>query len=140
MVIVYQYEAVPEWHNLGNRATPSVKQDLHQFKTMLWVFWDLGGIIHYELLKRNKTVNTNPYVQRIERIDMATRKKIPNWPQVVCLYFISQQHLPSDIQYDQESYLWAQLWSAVTAFLISWFGTNRFQTSLSNTMRYFFQY
>ncbi|XP_052829105.1 mariner Mos1 transposase isoform X3 [Octopus bimaculoides] len=40
-----------------------VKQDLYLRKTMLCVWWNWEGIIHYELLERNQTVNAELYAQ-----------------------------------------------------------------------------
>lgn len=56
-----------EWLIPGKQATPRVKQDLHPRKTMLCVWWDWEGIIHYELLERNQMVNTELCVQQMEQ-------------------------------------------------------------------------
>ena len=45
---------------------------------MLCVWWDWEGIIHYELLERNQTVNAELYVQQMERLEMAVQEKRPN--------------------------------------------------------------
>ena len=52
-----------EWLSPGKQATLHMKQDLHPCKMMLCVWWDWEGIIHYKLLERNQTVNTELYVQ-----------------------------------------------------------------------------
>ena len=36
------------------QATPRAKQDLHPRKTMLCIWWDMEGIVHYELLGKIK--------------------------------------------------------------------------------------
>ena len=42
------------------------------------VWWDWEGIIHYELLERNQTVNAELYVQQTERLKMTIQEKRPN--------------------------------------------------------------
>ena len=43
-----------EWLSPNKTVTPRVKQDVHPRKTMLCVWWDWEGIIHYELLEKTK--------------------------------------------------------------------------------------
>ena len=67
-----------EWLSPKKKPTPRVKQDLHPRKTILCVWWDWEGIIHYELLERNQTVNAELYVQQMERLKTAIQEKRPN--------------------------------------------------------------
>lgn len=67
-----------EWLNPEQQATPRAKQDLHPRKTMLCVWWDWEGIIHYELLEQNQTVNAELYVQQMHRLNNAIQQKRPD--------------------------------------------------------------
>ena len=67
----HQYEAAEGMAWSQKKPTPLVKQDLHPRKTMLCVWWDWEGIIHYELLEKNQTVNAELYVQQMERLKTA---------------------------------------------------------------------
>ena len=67
-----------EWLSPGKQATPCMKQDLYPHKTMLCVWWDREGIIHYELLEQNQTVNTELYAQQMEQLNTAIQAKRPN--------------------------------------------------------------
>ena len=58
--------------------TPRVKQDVYPCKTMLRVWWDWEGIIHYELLEKKQTVTAALYVQQMERVKMAIQEKRTN--------------------------------------------------------------
>jgi hypothetical protein len=44
---------------------------------MLFIWWDMEGIIHYELLKRNLTVTAERYCQQLRRLDEAIQQKRP---------------------------------------------------------------
>ena len=75
-----------EWLSSCKQATPRVKQDLHPRKTMLCVWWDWEGIIHFELLERNQTVTAELYVQQMERLKLAIQEKRPNQQHVLLLH------------------------------------------------------
>lgn len=66
-----------QWLSPDKQATPRVKQALHPKKKMLSVFWDWKGIIYYELLKNNETVNSELYVQQLHRLNIAIQQKRP---------------------------------------------------------------
>jgi histone-lysine N-methyltransferase SETMAR len=51
----------PEWVNQGEQASPVAKADLHPKKDMLCVWWDVEGLIHSELLPRNRTITAEVY-------------------------------------------------------------------------------
>ena len=75
-----------EWLSPNEQATPRAKQGLHSRKTMLCVWWDWEGIIHYELLNRNQTVNAELYVQQMHRLNNAIQLKRPDRQNGVLLH------------------------------------------------------
>jgi hypothetical protein len=44
---------------------------------MLCIWWDMEGIINYELLKRNLTVTAERYCQQFRRLEEAIQQKRP---------------------------------------------------------------
>jgi transposase len=44
---------------------------------MLWIWWDMKGIMHYELLERNLTVTAERYCQQLRRLEEAIQQKRP---------------------------------------------------------------
>jgi hypothetical protein len=44
---------------------------------MLCIWWDMEGIIHYELLERNLTVTAERYCQQRCRLEEASQRKLP---------------------------------------------------------------
>lgn len=67
-----------EWVSPDKQATPQAKQDFHPRKTMLCIWWDAEGIIHHELLDRNKTVTAELYVAQLNRLSEEIQKKRPH--------------------------------------------------------------
>jgi hypothetical protein len=41
------------------------------------IWWDLEGIIHYELLERNLTVTAERYCQQLRHLEEAIQQKRP---------------------------------------------------------------
>ena len=61
------------------------KKDIHVKKVMLCVWWDFKGIIYYEILPQNQTINSDVYcrqlsnlAEKVERLrpEVANRKKV----------------------------------------------------------------
>jgi len=44
---------------------------------MLSVWWDLKGIVHYELLQSGKTINSVMYCAQLDRLNIAIMKERP---------------------------------------------------------------
>jgi histone-lysine N-methyltransferase SETMAR len=45
-----------QWLSSGQRPVPTAKPGLHPKKVMLCVWWDIKGVVHYEVLEPNKTI------------------------------------------------------------------------------------
>ena len=58
MVPIYKYEAKKGiWVAPGDMSNPRVEPDLHLRRTMICAWWDWEGMVHWEMLERNATVN-----------------------------------------------------------------------------------
>ena len=60
-----------EWVAPGAMAKLRVKPDLHPRKTMICVWWDWEGMVHWEMLERNATVNKELYIAQLHRVNEA---------------------------------------------------------------------
>ena len=67
-----------EWLSPNKLATPRTKPELHPRKAMICVWWDCEGVIHYEMLEKNQTVNAELYIQQMWRLKEAIQRKRPN--------------------------------------------------------------
>jgi len=65
------------WSKRDELPLQALKRDSHQKKVMLSVWWDFKGIVHFELLPRNKTINSEIYCQQLERLSDALLHKRP---------------------------------------------------------------
>ena len=67
-----------EWVAPGDTPKPRVKPDLHPRKTMICVWWDWEGMVHWEMLERNATVNKELYIAQLHCVNEAIRLKRPH--------------------------------------------------------------
>ena len=54
-----------QWINPEDLPEPEPKNDLHPKKVMLSVWWDFEGIIYYELLLLNTTIDSKLYCEQL---------------------------------------------------------------------------
>ena len=80
-VLYIMHSRKRQWVPRGAQPEPEPKGDVHERKQMLSVFWDLQGIIHWELLAANTTVNANLYCTQLDRLRQSIQKKRPRWAQ-----------------------------------------------------------
>lgn len=62
-----------QWLKPGQTAKPTPKADLHPKKRMLSVWWGVKGVVYWELLPENSTVNGIRYCNQLQK--MATEIK-----------------------------------------------------------------
>ena len=68
-----------KWVAPGDTPKPTrVKPDLHPRKTMICVWWDWEGMVHWEMLERNATVNKELYIAPLHCKNEAIPLKRPH--------------------------------------------------------------
>ena len=77
------------------KETP--KADLHQEKVMLSIRWNWNGIICYQLLPPNKTINSDVYCEKFEKFKKFKKFKegrcLPSRQCATSYFFESEEHL-----------------------------------------------
>ena len=70
-----------EWKkSWGKRNEPpptTPKAGLHPKKVMLYIWWDWNGVLHYEFLPENQTINSNKYCSQLDQLKAALDEKRP---------------------------------------------------------------
>ena len=60
---------------------------MHERKFILPVWWDWKGVLFFELLPRNQTINSDVYCRRLNKLNAAVKEKQPqlvNRKGVIC--------------------------------------------------------
>ena len=65
------------WSKRDEPAQSTSEAEIHQKKVMLSVWLDFKGIVYFEQLPRNQTVNSNVYCHQLMKLDKEIKKKRP---------------------------------------------------------------
>ena len=65
------------WSKRDQLAQSTSEADINQKKVMLSVWWDFKGIVHFELLPRNQTINSNVYCRQLMKLNKEIKEKRP---------------------------------------------------------------
>ena len=57
------------WGKKDELAQTTSKADIHQKKIMLSVWWDFKGIVFFELLPDNTTINSEVYCDKQDKLN-----------------------------------------------------------------------
>lgn len=99
-----------EWTTPGLTPKPRVKPDLHPKKTMICVWWDCEGPVHWEMLENNRTVDRNLYVAQLHRVNEAFQQKRPNRRgKVILLHDNARPHVAQVVKAAIEELDWEVL-------------------------------
>ena len=61
----------------GEPPLTTPKVGLTPNKVMLCIWWDWKGVIYYELLPKNQTINSDVYCSQLDRLNAAIKDKRP---------------------------------------------------------------
>ena len=65
------------WGKQNEPPPTTPKASLHPKKVMLCIWWDWNGVLYYELLQENQTINYNKYCSQLDQLKAALNKKSP---------------------------------------------------------------
>lgn len=63
----------------GEPGPSQPRRDIHCVKVMLCIWWDMKGVVYYELLKHGETINGERYRLQLMRLKQALARKRPEW-------------------------------------------------------------
>lgn len=67
-----------QWLSRGSKPIPQPRSGLHPKKILLCVWWDLKGIVYYELMGDNQTITSEVYCQQLTRLKAVLQEKRPS--------------------------------------------------------------
>ena len=65
------------WSRPREPAQTILKASIHQKKVLLSVWWDYKGIVYFELLPPNRTINSVVYIEQLTKLNNAVEEKRP---------------------------------------------------------------
>ncbi|GFU45985.1 mariner Mos1 transposase [Trichonephila clavipes] len=61
----------------GTSSAKVPKPSIHQRRVLLCLWWDRKGPVYYELLKQQKTINSDLYCNQMDKLNAAIKEKRP---------------------------------------------------------------
>ena len=65
------------WGKWNEPPPTTPKAGLHPKKVMVCIWWDWKGVLYYQLLLENQTINSNKYRSQLDQLKAALDKKRP---------------------------------------------------------------
>ena len=65
------------WSKPREPAQTTSKTGIHQKKVLLSVWWDYKGIVYFELLPPNRTINSVVYIEQLMKLNNTVEEKRP---------------------------------------------------------------
>ena len=65
------------WVRRNEPPPTTPKAGLHLKKVMLCIWWNWKGVLYYELLPENQTINSNKYCSQLDQLKAALNEKCP---------------------------------------------------------------
>ena len=81
-----------QWVDGDVQPEPDVKGDLHPKKVMLSVWWDIFGVIHFELLQPNATITAQYYCAQLQRLRQKLAQKRAHHETIYFLHDNARSH------------------------------------------------
>jgi histone-lysine N-methyltransferase SETMAR len=82
-----------QWCAADQTPEPTPKPELHPKKVMISVWWDVAGVIHWELLPANTTVTATIYTAQLERVKAKYVERRPGAREVFFLHDNARPHV-----------------------------------------------
>jgi histone-lysine N-methyltransferase SETMAR len=98
-----------QWVNRGDWPEPEPKGDLHPKKVMLSIWWDFQGIIYFELLPPNTTVDSKLYCKQLQNLKAAMQTQRPERHKVRLLHDNAKPHIAKVTRQKLEELGWEVL-------------------------------
>jgi histone-lysine N-methyltransferase SETMAR len=76
-VLYVNKERKRQWLSPGQRPVLTAKPGLHPKKVMLCVWWDIKGVVHYEVLEPNQTITAELYCEQLDCLNQVLVSKRP---------------------------------------------------------------
>lgn len=67
------------WVKPGEPGPSQPKRDIHCAKVMLCIWWDMKGVVYYELLQSGETINGDVYRRQLIRLKRAIEENRPEY-------------------------------------------------------------
>jgi len=90
------------WVDPGQPSTSTPKRNIHGHKAMFCIWWDMQGVVYYELLRPNESITGDRYQLQLNRLNEALLEKRPavasNRRKVMLLHDNARSHVAKAVK------------------------------------------
>lgn len=94
----------------GQPGPSQPKEDIHGMKVMLCIWWDMKGVVYFELLKPNETITGERYRLQLMRLSRALKEKRPEYEQrhdkIILQHDNARPHIAQPVKTYLETLKW----------------------------------
>lgn len=98
-----------QWRDRDELPESEPKGDLHPKKVMLSIWWDFQGVIYFELLPPNTTINAQLYCSQLDNLKNVLHAKRPELRKVRLLHDNAKPHTAKITRQKLEEFGWEVL-------------------------------
>ncbi|CAJ0590615.1 unnamed protein product [Cylicocyclus nassatus] len=98
-----------QWLSRNEQPKPTPKPDAHGKKTMLCVWWNIRGLVYFEVLPPSQPVTADLYAEQLEKVDRALRRQGENPRTIKFLHDNARPHVANIAQQKIEELGWQLL-------------------------------
>ena len=77
-VLYHNVQRRRQWVSAGEPAIPQARRGLHPRKVLLCIWWDILGVVYFELLQPNQTITAEVYCRQLQSLSAALQEKRPS--------------------------------------------------------------
>lgn len=103
----------PAWVRPGEVVPSTSKRNIHGMKKMLCIWWDMKGVIYYEILKPNETITADLYRRQLIRLCRALDENRPEYEtrhsEIILLHDNARPHVAQPVKSFLEGMRWEVL-------------------------------
>lgn len=98
------------WVSPGERVQTTPVRNIHGKKALLCIWWDMKGVLYYELLESGETITGDRYQQQLIDLNHAVLVKRPEWEKRKCkpilLHDNARPHVAKPVQDTLKALKW----------------------------------
>lgn len=98
-----------QWLSKGERPTPTARAEIHIRKVMLCVWWNMFGLVHFEILNQGETVTAERYCQQLTRVHEALHRQGVETSNTKILHDNARPHVAKITHQKMEEFGWEVL-------------------------------
>jgi histone-lysine N-methyltransferase SETMAR len=105
-VLYVNVERKHQWLKPGQKPIPTPKAGLHPQKRMLCVWWDIEGVIYWELLPEKATINATRYRAQLHKLAAEVQKRRRGRRKIYLLHDNARPHIAKTVNEKLKSLEW----------------------------------